>query len=95
MSVTGRREERILEIIETARSKRGKFRDERVNMAHGAGGKATQSMIEGLFEPAFGAQTAEDAAAARDRRRRAGVHRPTRSWSSRSASRAARSATSP
>jgi hydrogenase expression/formation protein HypE len=63
MSVTGRQEERILEIIETARSKRGKFRDERVNMAHGAGGKATQSMIEGLFEPAFGAQTSEDAAA--------------------------------
>ena len=24
-------------------------------MAHGAGGKATQSMIEGLFVPAFGA----------------------------------------
>jgi len=63
MSVTGRREERILEIIETARSKRGKFRAERVDMSHGAGGKATQSMIEGLFEPAFGAQTAEDAAA--------------------------------
>jgi hydrogenase expression/formation protein HypE len=63
MSVTGRQEERILEIIETARSKRGKFRDERVNMAHGAGGKATQSMIEGLFEPAFGAQTTEDSAA--------------------------------
>jgi hydrogenase expression/formation protein HypE len=61
MSITGR-EERILGIIETARSKRGKFRDERVNMAHGAGGKATQSMIEGLFEPAFGAQTTEDAA---------------------------------
>jgi hydrogenase expression/formation protein HypE len=61
MSITGR-EERILGIIETARSKRGKFRDERVNMAHGAGGKATQSMIEGLFEPAFGTQTTEDAA---------------------------------
>jgi hydrogenase expression/formation protein HypE len=57
------REERILGIIETARRKRGKFRDERINMAHGAGGKATQSMIEGLFEPAFGAQTTEDAAA--------------------------------
>jgi hydrogenase expression/formation protein HypE len=57
------REQRILGIIETARSKRGKFRDERVNMAHGAGGKATQSMIEGLFEPALGAQTTEDAAA--------------------------------
>jgi hydrogenase expression/formation protein HypE len=54
MSVTGREEERILEIIETARSKRGKFRDARVTMSHGAGGKATQSMIEGLFVPAFG-----------------------------------------
>jgi hydrogenase expression/formation protein HypE len=50
------REERILGIIETARAKRGKFRDERVNMAHGAGGKATQSMIEGLFVPAFGSE---------------------------------------
>ena len=48
------REERILGIIETARGKRGKFRDERINMAHGAGGKATQSLIEGLFLPAFG-----------------------------------------
>ena len=53
------REERILGIIETARSKRGKFRDERINMAHGAGGKATQSMIEGLFVPAFGSATLE------------------------------------
>jgi hydrogenase expression/formation protein HypE len=48
------REERILGIIETARGKRAKFRDERVTMAHGAGGKATQSMVEGLFVPAFG-----------------------------------------
>jgi hydrogenase expression/formation protein HypE len=47
------REERILGIIETARSKQKKFRDERVTMAHGAGGKATQGMIEGLFVPAF------------------------------------------
>jgi len=62
MQVTDR-EQRILGIIETARAKRGKFRDERINMAHGAGGKATQSMIEGLFEPAFGSQTGEDAAA--------------------------------
>jgi len=30
------REQRILGIIETARSKQKKFRDERVNMAHGA-----------------------------------------------------------
>ena len=50
------REERILGIIETARGKRAKFRDERVTMAHGAGGKATLGMIEGLFAPAFGGQ---------------------------------------
>ena len=61
MSAT-RDEGRILEIIETARGKRAKFRDEYVNMAHGAGGKATQGMIEGLFAPAFGAQATEDAA---------------------------------
>ena len=48
------REERILGIIETARSKRAKFRDAQITMAHGAGGKATQSLIEGLFVPAFG-----------------------------------------
>jgi hydrogenase expression/formation protein HypE len=48
------REERILGIIETARAKRAKFRDERITMAHGAGGKATQTLIEGLLVPAFG-----------------------------------------
>jgi hydrogenase expression/formation protein HypE len=53
MVVTGR-EERILGIIETARSKRPKFRDAKINMAHGAGGKATQSLIDGLFVPAYG-----------------------------------------
>ncbi len=47
------REEKVLGIIETARAKRPKFRDTHVTMSHGAGGKATQSMIEGLFVPAF------------------------------------------
>ena len=47
------REQRILRIIETARSKPIKFRDEQITMAHGAGGKATQALIEGLFLPAF------------------------------------------
>jgi hydrogenase expression/formation protein HypE len=47
------RETRILGIIETARAKRPKFRDERINMSHGAGGKATASLIEGLLVPAF------------------------------------------
>jgi hydrogenase expression/formation protein HypE len=47
------REQKILSIIETARGKRAKFRDSRITMAHGAGGKATQSLIEGLLAPAF------------------------------------------
>jgi hydrogenase expression/formation protein HypE len=47
------REAKVLGIIETARSKRPKFRDERITMAHGAGGKATSSLIEGLLVPAF------------------------------------------
>ena len=48
------RERKILGIIETARAKRAKFRDAHVTMAHGAGGKATQGLIEGLLLPAFG-----------------------------------------
>src|SRR3954464_12179071 len=47
------REQKILGIIETARSKRLKFRDKRITTAHGAGGKATASLIEGLLVPAF------------------------------------------
>ena len=47
------REQKILGIIETARGKRAKFRDEKITMAHGAGGKATQTLIEGLLAPAF------------------------------------------
>jgi hydrogenase expression/formation protein HypE len=50
------REQRVLGIIETARAKRQRFRDEHVTMAHGAGGKATQAMIEGLFVPAFASE---------------------------------------
>jgi hydrogenase expression/formation protein HypE len=47
------REQRVLGIIETARGKRQRFRDAHITMAHGAGGKATQALIEGLFVPAF------------------------------------------
>jgi hydrogenase expression/formation protein HypE len=57
------REERILGIIETARAKRPRFKDERITMAHGAGGKATQTLIEGLLAPAFGIDELADAAA--------------------------------
>jgi hydrogenase expression/formation protein HypE len=50
------REQRVLEIIETARAKRARFRDEQITMAHGAGGRATQTLIEGLLVPAFGSE---------------------------------------
>jgi len=51
--VVSERESKILSIIETARAKRAKFRDPRITMSHGAGGKATTSLVEGLFVPAF------------------------------------------
>jgi hydrogenase expression/formation protein HypE len=55
-ATVGDREERILGIIETTRAKRPKFKDSQVTMAHGAGGKATQTLIEGLFAPAFASE---------------------------------------
>ncbi len=51
------REQRILGIIETARGKRPRFKDQQITMAHGAGGKATQTLIEGLLVPAFESET--------------------------------------
>jgi hydrogenase expression/formation protein HypE len=59
MSSLSEREQKVLGIIETARGKRAKFRDVRINMAHGAGGKATQGLIEGLLVPAFGGEVAQ------------------------------------
>jgi hydrogenase expression/formation protein HypE len=56
MSTVSDREQKMLGIIETARGKRAKFRDEQITMAHGAGGKATQSLIEGLFLPVLGGE---------------------------------------
>ena len=53
-TVVSEREQKILGIIETARGKRAKFRDAHITMSHGAGGKATQTLIEGLFVPALG-----------------------------------------
>ncbi len=56
------RQERVLAIIETARAKPLRFRDERITMAHGAGGRATSTLIEGLLAPAFGMTQLADAA---------------------------------
>ncbi|MFN2629400.1 MAG: hydrogenase expression/formation protein HypE [Gaiellaceae bacterium] len=50
-------------MIERVRSKPLRFRDERITMAHGAGGKATQTLIEGLLAPAFGLSELADAGA--------------------------------
>ena len=60
--MTGR-EERVLGIIERARAKPARFRDERVTMAHGAGGKASQSLVEGLIAPLLGTTPVDDAGA--------------------------------
>ena len=50
------REQVVLDRIERARAKRTRFTDPRITMAHGAGGKATQTLIDGLLVPAFGAR---------------------------------------
>jgi len=56
------REQDALELIERVRARPLRFRDERITMAHGAGGKATQALIEGLLAPAFGLAQLADAA---------------------------------
>lgn len=47
------RKDTVHRIIGTARGKDARFRDERITMAHGAGGKATATLIEGLLAPTF------------------------------------------
>jgi hydrogenase expression/formation protein HypE len=59
MSTVSEREQKVLDMIETARARRPKFREPRITMAHGAGGKATQTLIEGLFTPAFASPALE------------------------------------
>jgi hydrogenase expression/formation protein HypE len=54
VSAIGEREQHALDMIERVRSKPARFKDARITMAHGAGGKATQTLVEGLFVPAFG-----------------------------------------
>jgi hydrogenase expression/formation protein HypE len=49
------REQVVLDRIQVARAKRARFRDPRITMAHGAGGRASQTLIEGMLVPALGA----------------------------------------
>ncbi len=54
-------EEHVLGLIERVKAKPLRFRDEQITMAHGAGGKATLTLIEGLLGPAFGMTEFADA----------------------------------
>ncbi len=47
------REQRMLDIVQRTRTRPARFRDTQITMAHGAGGKASQSLIEGLLLPAL------------------------------------------
>lgn len=47
------RERETLEKIDRVRAATPRFRDDHITMAHGAGGRATATLIEGLFLPAF------------------------------------------
>jgi hydrogenase expression/formation protein HypE len=47
------REELVLERIDRARRARPRVKEDRITMSHGAGGKATQTLIEAVFLDAF------------------------------------------
>ena len=59
-------EEHALELIERVRSKPPRFEDAQITMAHGAGGKASRALVEGLLAPALGVQELDDAASVGD-----------------------------
>jgi hydrogenase expression/formation protein HypE len=61
MAVENRTEQHVLGLIERVKAKPLRFRDDQITMAHGAGGKATQTLIEGLLAPAFGIDELADA----------------------------------
>ncbi|GAA5164082.1 hydrogenase expression/formation protein HypE [Pseudonocardia eucalypti] len=47
------REEQVLERIARARARKARIREERITLSHGAGGKATHTLIEAVFLEAF------------------------------------------
>jgi hydrogenase expression/formation protein HypE len=47
------REQQVLDRIDRARRRRPKVREERITMSHGAGGKATRTLVEAVFVAAF------------------------------------------
>ncbi len=53
VAVPSEREQQVLDRIDKARRRRAKVREERVTLAHGSGGKATQTLVEAVFLEAF------------------------------------------
>jgi len=47
------REDQVLARIAKARARKPRMREERITLSHGAGGKATQTLIEAVFLEAF------------------------------------------
>ena len=79
------REEQVLERIEQARARKARIKEERITLSHGAGGKATHTLIEAVFLDAFRNPLLEqlEDGASLDRAARAGWRSPpTRSWCS-------------
>ena len=46
-------EQQVLDRIERVRRRRARVREERITLAHGSGGKATQTLVEAIFLEAF------------------------------------------
>jgi hydrogenase expression/formation protein HypE len=53
MTQADEREQQVLERIDRARRRRPRVREERITMSHGAGGKASRTLIEAVFLDAF------------------------------------------
>lgn len=53
-------EEEVLARIERQRKLKARFRDDHITMAHGAGGKTTHTLVEGLFAHAFSNEALND-----------------------------------
>lgn len=53
MSIPTSREQQVLDRIDRARRRKARVREELVTMAHGAGGKATHTLVEAIFLEAF------------------------------------------
>ncbi|CAN5252171.1 hydrogenase expression/formation protein HypE [soil metagenome] len=47
------KEQQVLDRIDRARRRGAKIKEERITLAHGSGGKATHTLVEAMFLPAF------------------------------------------